>query len=299
MKPATTAPLLQLDGVHKRYAKVQALAGLHLSLQRGEVLALLGPNGAGKTTAVRTALGLCRPDSGQIRVLGHPPGALAARLQIGVMLQAGALPDTLTVREQLQVVASYHANPARLDTLVDDCDLAGLLDRRYGALSGGQKRRAQFALALVSQPALMVLDEPTAALDPLTRQHFWRTIRARVAQGMGVLLTTHDLNEAEAVAHRVAVIAGGRVLGDGTPAAVRARMDGSVVQFRTRLSADQLATLPGCTEAHGDSQRVRLRTRTPEALLRAALDLDPDLGDLEVSRPSLEDAVSQWLQEAA
>lgn len=291
--------LLQLTDVHKRYGPVQALAGLSLCLQRGEVLALLGPNGAGKTTAVRAALGLAAVDAGHIEIGGHPPGSLTARLNQGVMLQAGALPESLSVREQLRVAASYHARPASLDALIEECDLDGLLDRRYGQLSGGQKRRAQFALALVGQPALLILDEPTSALDPTTRQRFWRTIRARVAAGMGVLLTTHDLAEAEAVAQRVAVVASGRLLGSGTPTEVRTRMEGSVVRFRSRLATAELRALAGATEVQLDQQRARIRTRTPEALLRAALAADPDLCELEVSQPSLEDAVNQWLQEAA
>lgn len=292
-------PLLELRQLEKRYGALQALTGLNLEVHAGEVLALLGPNGAGKTTAVRTALGLIRTDAGEVRLLGADPGTLAARLGLGVMLQVGALPDALTVREQLRVAASYHAQPESLDVLVNDCGLDGVLDRRYGQLSGGQKRRAQFALALVGRPRLLVLDEPTTALDPGTRQRFWATIRARVAQGLGVLLTTHDLVEADAVAHRVAVMAGGRLLGGGTPAEVRARMEGSVLRFRSRLDSAWLAQLPEVADCECDAQRVRIRTRVPEALLRQLLAADPELGELEVTRPTLEDAVTAWLKEAA
>lgn len=292
-------PLLELHQLEKRYGALQALAGLNLEVHAGEVLALLGPNGAGKTTAVRAALGLIRTDAGQVRLLGANPHTLAARLGLGVMLQVGALPDALTVREQLRVAASYHAQPESLDVLINDCGLDGLLDRRYGQLSGGQKRRAQFALALVGRPRLLVLDEPTTALDPGTRQRFWATIRARVAQGLGVLLTTHDLVEADAVAHRVAVMAGGRLLGGGTPAEVRARMEGSVLRFRSQLDAHWLTRLVGVADCEYDAQRIRIRTRAPEALLRELLAADPDLAELEVTRPTLEDAVTAWLKEAA
>jgi ABC-2 type transport system ATP-binding protein len=292
-------PLLELTAVHKRYGKTEALRGLHLCVHRGEVLALLGPNGAGKTTAVRALLGLTPADSGQIRVFGATPGAYAARLGQGVMLQVGALPDQLTVGEQLRLAASYYATPAALSTLVEDCELEGLLDRRYGLLSGGQKRRAQFALALIGNPRLLILDEPTAALDLSSRQSFWAAIKGRVAAGMGVLLTTHDLAEAEAVAHRVLLMAQGRALGSGTPAEVRARIDGSLVHFRTRLTLPDLAALEAAHRVQLDAGRASVHTRAPERFLRAALAADAQLTDLEVTRPRLEDAVDHWLKEAA
>ncbi|MFO1496489.1 MAG: ABC transporter ATP-binding protein [Lysobacterales bacterium] len=297
--PTTAAPLLELRQLRKRFGAVEALAGLDLAVHAGEVLALLGPNGAGKTTAVRAALGLLRLDGGSVQLLGADPRTLAARLGLGVMLQVGALPDTLSVREQLRVAASYHAMPESLDTLVQDCGLADLLDRRYGQLSGGQKRRAQFALALVGRPRLLILDEPTTALDPLTRQQFWTTIRTRVAQGLGVLLTTHDLVEADAVAHRVAVVAAGRLLGSGSPATVRARMEGSVLRCRSQLDPGWVAALPEVASCEHDAQRLRIRTHAPEALLRRLLAADATLDELELTRPTLEDAVTAWLKEAA
>ncbi len=297
--PRAGAELLSLSGVRKRFAQTEALRGLDLTLHTGEVLALLGPNGAGKTTAVRALLGLTRVDAGQIRVLGSAPGSFAARLGQGVMLQVGALPDQLTVRDQLRLASSYYAEPASIDSLARDCELDGQLDRRYEALSGGQKRRAQFALALVGNPRLLILDEPTSALDVGARSSFWAAIRRRVAAGMGVLLTTHDLAEAEAVAHRVLVMAQGRALGSGTPAEVRARIDGSVVHFRTSLDATALAALPGADQVLLDQGRASVHTRAPEQLLRAALAADATLNDLEVIRPRLEDAVERWLKEAA
>jgi len=299
MEVSGSAPLLSLSGIVKRYGKTEALCGLNLGLNAGEVLALLGPNGAGKTTAVRALLGLTAIDAGSIAVFGHAPGSYAARLSLGVMLQVGALPDQLRVRELLRLGASYYRTPELIDHLVVDCQLDGLMDRRYGELSGGQKRRAQFALALIGKPRLLVLDEPTAALDTAARQCFWAAIRARVTTGTAVLLTTHDLGEAESVAHRVLVMAKGRALGGGTPAEVRARIDGSVVRFRTRIEADQLTRLRGADHLQMDQGRASFLTREPEQLLRAALALDPELSDLEVTRPRLEDAVDRWLKEAA
>ena len=291
--------LLQASDLYHSFGSLAALAGFNLQVQAGEVLALLGPNGAGKTTAVRAMLGLLPIDRGQIKVLGHAPGTRAARLGQGVMLQSGALPDTLTLREQLRVSSAYFKDPESLAQLADDCDIGTLLDRRYGQLSGGQKQRVQLALALVGKPRLALLDEPTAALDLASRQAFWRAIRRRVDEGLGVLLTTHDLNEVDAVAHRVVVMAAGRVLGQGSPAQIRARIAGSVLRFRSRLPEPALRALGDLELVDLDQQKVTLRTRTPEQVLRAAMHADPDLCDLEVTRPSLEDAVSAWLKEAA
>ncbi len=297
--PSESPPLAVMDGVVKCFGQAQALAGLDLRLNAGEVLALLGPNGAGKTTAVRALLGLTSIDAGQVQVLGHAPGSYAARLGLGVMLQVGGLPDQLKVRELLRLAASYYTRPEPLEKLVVDCQLEGLAERRYGVLSGGQKRRVQFALALVGRPRMLVLDEPTSALDADARSSFWAAVRTRVAQGTAVLLTTHDLAEAEAVAHRVMVIAKGRALGGGTPAEVRARIDGSVVRFRSRLAAAHWQAMPGTETLQWDAGLATFHTRTPEQWLRAALQLDPELSELEVTRPRLEEAVDHWLKEAA
>ncbi len=292
-------PLLSATALDKAYGTQQALRGFSLQVRAGEVLALLGPNGAGKTTAVRAFLGLTPVDGGNIQVLGNAPGARAARLGTGVMLQAGALPETLTLREQLRLSGSYFAEPEALQQLIEDCGLAEFLDRRYGQLSGGQKQRVQLAMALVGKPRLALLDEPTAALDLASRQAFWRAIRRRVDAGLGVLLTTHDLAEVDSVAHRVVVMAAGRVLGEGSPAQVRARISGSTLRFRTQLPADDLLALGEAELIDLDQHRATLRSHHPERLLRRLLSADPGLSELEVTRPSLEDAVSEWLKEAA
>jgi ABC-2 type transport system ATP-binding protein len=294
-----STPVLSLHQVRKHFGRIEALGGLDLKVHAGEVVALLGPNGAGKTTAVRAALGLLPVDAGSISVLGGTPGSSAARLGLGVMLQAGALPETLTARELLRVVCSYYADPESAPALLADCGLEGLLDRRYGRLSGGQQRRVQLALALAGRPRLAILDEPTSALDVVSRQAFWSAIRQRVTQGLGVLLTTHDLSEVDAVAHRVVVISQGRALGGGSPAQVRARIAGSVLRFRSALSQVQIAAVEGVEQIDLDQQQATLRTRVPEAVLRQLLADDPTLCDLQVSRPSLEDAVTDWLKEAA
>ncbi|MGE4072245.1 MAG: ABC transporter ATP-binding protein [Lysobacterales bacterium] len=292
-------PLLSATALDKAYGTQQALREFSLEVRAGEVLALLGPNGAGKTTAVRAFLGLTPIDSGSIRILGSAPGARGARLGTGVMLQAGALPDTLSLRELLRLSGSYFAEPEALQQLVEDCGIAEFLDRRYGQLSGGQKQRVQLALALIGKPRLALLDEPTAALDLVSRQAFWRAIRRRVDAGLGVLLTTHDLAEVDSVAHRVVVMAAGRVLGEGSPAQVRARISGSTLRFRTCLPAKELLALGEAELVDLDQKRATLRSHHPEALLRGLLEADPGLSELEVTRPSLEDAVSDWLKEAA
>src|SRR5690606_30441263 len=197
------AELAHLQGVHKRYGPVLALDGIDLSLRAGQVHALLGANGAGKTTAIALLLGLVTPDAGDVALFGQSPRRLAARRGIGVMLQSAALQETLQVRELLDLTRSYYADPRSVEECVQLAGLDGLMKRRYGKLSGGHKRRVQFALALCGRPRLLFLDEPTTGLDIEARQGLWRAVRELAAQGSGVLLTTHYIEEAEALADRV------------------------------------------------------------------------------------------------
>ncbi|HEY5780253.1 MAG TPA: ABC transporter ATP-binding protein, partial [Lysobacter sp.] len=210
------AVLARLDRVRKSYGKVEALAGVDLKVRGGQMLALLGPNGAGKSTAIGLLLGLERADAGAVSLFGQPPHALQARRRIGVMLQSAGIPETLKVSELLELTRSYYPQPRSVADCVALAGLDGLLGRRYGRLSGGQQRRVQFALALCGRPDLLFLDEPSTGLDIEARQTLWRAIRELVAQGCGVLLTTHYLEEAEALADRVAVLNRGRVIAEGS-----------------------------------------------------------------------------------
>ena len=241
----SAAPLARLEGVRKRYGSVVALDGIDLALAPGETHALLGANGAGKSTAVALLLGLARPDGGDATLLGGPAGALAARRRTGVMLQSAGLPENARVDELLALTRSYYPAPRSTGDCVALAGLDGLLDRRYGRLSGGQQRRVQFALALCGRPQALFLDEPTTGLDIEARQALWAAIRSLVAEGVGVLLTTHYLEEAEALADRVTVLDRGRVAASGRMQDVRALVAQRRIGCFSALDVARIAGWPG------------------------------------------------------
>lgn len=291
-------PLASFKGVHKHYGRTRALDGVDLELHRGQVLALLGTNGAGKTTAIALLLGLVRPDAGEVRLSGRDPGALATRRRVGVMLQSGALPPTLKVQELLDLTRSYYAAPRSLADCVAIAGLDGLLGRRYDALSGGQQRRVQFALAICGRPALLVLDEPTTGLDIAARQGLWRGVRDLVAEGASVLLTTHYLEEAEALADRVVVLAAGRVAAEGSLDAVRARVDQRRIRCVTTLDAAAVSRWPGVRSAVRDGAHLHIVAAPAEDVARRLLAADPALSDLDVVRAGLAEAFLEITRDA-
>ena len=256
--PHTRDPIARLDGAVKRYGQLTALDGADLQLQRGELLALLGPNGAGKTTAIGLLLGLIRADAGVVQLFGQDPQRIEARRRIGVMLQNAELPPTLRVGELLRLTASYYPNPRALQETAELAGIADLLKRPYAKLSGGQQRRVQFALALCGRPELLFLDEPTVGMDIEARQKLWAAIRQLLAEGCSVLLTTHYLEEAEALADRVCVMAHGRMVHEGTVEALRAQSgaqahplpEHAVDRHVARLAGDQRGPPRERTAAH-------------------------------------------------
>ena len=288
--PAELAPLVRLREVTKRYGKLAALDRFSLTLRRGEVTALLGPNGAGKTTAVRLLLGLTRPDDGAVEVLGRDPRSSAARTAIGAMLQVANAPDSLSVREQIELFRSYYPRPLATAELLNRTGLAALEHRRFGTLSGGQKQRVLFALAICGDPEVVFLDEPTVGLDIQTRRQVWSEVRALAAAGKAVLLTTHYLEEADALAHRIVLIERGRVVRTGTPHEIKHSIAARRIRCRTRLTAAALRALPTVTGVEADRDGVVIFAHEPQQVLREMLPLDETLSDLEVSAASLEDA---------
>lgn len=289
--PADTAPpILKAASLTRRYGRKTALNGLDLTLSDTGVLALLGPNGAGKTTFIQTALGLVRPSSGSLKVFGARPGDRTIKTRIGVMMQDTDLAHTLTGRELLELFASYYPNPANLDALIERCALKDFIKRRYGQLSGGQKRRIQFALALVGQPELLFLDEPTTGLDTEARRALWAVVRDVAASGTLVVLTTHYLEEADALADRVVVLKDGQVIADDTADGLRTRMGGAIIDCVSGLTDDALQTLPGLIALSRSGRKLRLQVSDAIPALKALFEIDPDLSDLGVAQPTLEDA---------
>lgn len=289
----SAAPLARLQGVRKRYGSVVALDGIDLALAPGETHALLGANGAGKSTAVALLLGLARPDGGDATLLGGPAGALAARRRTGVMLQSAGLPENARVDELLALTRSYYPAPRSTGDCVALAGLDGLLDRRYGRLSGGQQRRVQFALALCGRPQALFLDEPTTGLDIEARQALWAAIRSQVSEGVGVLLTTHYLEEAEALADRVTVLDRGRVAASGRMQDVRALVAQRRIGCFSALDVARIAGWPGvrsATRGGGDPARIEILADDAEAVVRRLLAEDAALSDLEVRRAGLAEA---------
>lgn len=307
-QPAEVAPApwasvptqaVSFAGVTKRYGAVTALSNLDLDLGAGSTVALLGPNGAGKSTAIGLMLGLLRPDTGSVTVLGQSPASAVGAGRVGGMLQESGLPVSVTVAELVDFVRSLYPHPlARADVLAQ-AGLAELAGRRVERLSGGETQRVRFALAVAGDPDLVFLDEPTVAMDVETRQAFWRDIRSFVAAGRTVLFATHYLEEADQVADRIVVLDHGRTVADGTPAAIKAMASGRVVRFTlpgagaragTGADAAVLEALPGVTNVtiHGD--HVALRSADADATVRAAFAADLPLRDLEVTGLDLEAA---------
>ena len=291
--PHPNDPLARLVGAVKRYGPLTALDGAELQLRRGELLALLGPNGAGKTTAIGLLLGLIRADAGTVELFGQDPQRIEARRRIGVMLQNAELPATLRVGELLRLTASYYPAPRALGETAELTGISDLLRRPYAKLSGGQQRRVQFALALCGRPDLLFLDEPTVGMDIEARQKLWAVIRQLLAEGCSILLTTHYLEEAEALADRVCVMAHGRMIHEGTVDELRARVALKRIRCLSGLPVDTVQGWPEVSEVRRDGERLHIGTAEAEVVVRRLLDADRHLRELEVHRAGLAEAFTE------
>jgi ABC-2 type transport system ATP-binding protein len=279
-----------LEAVSKNYEKVRALRNVNFSVQAGEVVALLGPNGAGKTTAVKLLLGLIQPNSGKARVFGGDPANPQNRLRTGAMLQVGRVPETLRVREHIDLFSSYYTNPLPLEDVLAAAGLEKLRDRKFGDLSGGQRQRTLFALAICGNPDLLFLDEPTVGLDVEARRTLWEEIRRLVDCGKTVLLTTHYLEEADALADRIAVINQGEIIAEGTPAEIKAQTSGKRIRCITSLGLATILQIPGVTDVRQDREAVEIQAGEAEPVVRTLLALDASLSALEITSAGLEEA---------
>jgi ABC-2 type transport system ATP-binding protein len=288
--PAPGAVLASLRGVHKRYGATHALDDVTLEVRAGEVLAILGANGAGKTTALGLLTGRISCDAGTVDLMGGDPRDPIRRRGIGVMLQEADIADTLRVAEHVRLYSSYYPQPRPVAETLELAGLTALAQRPYGALSGGERRRVQFALALCGRAPLVFVDEPSTGLDVESRRNLWDVLRRLRAEGTGIVLTTHYLEEADALAERIVVLAGGREIAQDTPAGIKNRAAGRRLRARTSLCIDQLRSWPEVDAVSALDGRIELRSRAPEAMLRRWLAADPTLADLEVAPLSLEEA---------
>lgn len=289
--------VISVRGLRKSYGSHEAVREIDLEVDRGEIFAFLGPNGAGKTTTVEILEGYRERNGGQVEVLGRDPARAdrAWRRRVGIVLQECRLEPKLSVRETLRMFAGYYEHPRDVEATIDLVGLTDKAEERAGRLSGGQQRRLDVGVALIGDAELLFLDEPTTGFDPSARRHFWEVVSGLRELGKTVFLTTHYMEEAQALADRVAVIADGRIVGAGTPEELGGREDAaSEISFSLpgSLSPSDLPTgLAGAVA--GDNGRLRLRTTEPTAALNAltgwALERDLELSRLEVRRPSLED----------
>lgn len=291
MQRASSGALVaSLEGVIKNYGEVRALRNVNFAVRAGQVVALLGPNGAGKTTAVKLLLGLILPNSGKTRVFGGDPTNPQNRMRTGAMLQVGRVPETLRVREHIDLFSSYYPDPLPLEEVLATAGLEKLRDRKFGDLSGGQRQRTLFALAICGDPDLLFFDEPTVGLDVEARRALWEEIRRLVERGKTVILTTHYLEEADALADRIAVINQGEIIAEGTPAEIKSQTSGKRIRCVTALSVASVLQLPGVTAAKQDREAVEIHAAEAESVVRALLARDPTLSGLEITTAGLEEA---------
>src|SRR5581483_10400867 len=287
----TGTPVVAFENVSKHYGSLHAVDGLSLELRHGETVALLGPNGAGESTSLDMLLALRKPTGGRITVFGEEPYAAVKSGRIGAMLQSGGLMPEVTVRELVTLVTSLHPKPEPVQTTLNRAGIAQFADQRVDRLSGGQTQRVRFALAICGKSELIVLDEPTAAMDVETRRLFWNSMKEEVAAGRTLLFATHYLEEADHAADRILVINRGRLLADGTPAEIKARAGAKRISFRLdRVDEPFLLGLPGLVNLDVRHDIVQIQSSDSDATLYAVLDAGYRPSEIEVTSLGLEQA---------
>ena len=291
MTTGNGVPIVTFDNVSKHYGALKAVDGLSLELRGGETVALLGPNGAGKSTSLDMLLALRKPTAGKITMFGQDPYHAVKSGRVGAMLQSGGLMPEVTVRELVTLVAGFHPRPVPVETTLKRAGVAEIAEQRVDRLSGGQSQRVRFALAIAGESELIVLDEPTAAMDVETRRLFWASMREEVAQGRTVLFATHYLEEADQAADRILVINRGRLLADGTPDEIKERAGARRLAFRLPAVDEAfLLGLPGLVNLEVRGDFVRLQVTDSDAALYAVLDAGHRPHEIEMSSLGLEQA---------
>ena len=283
--------VVSFENVSKHYGSLKAVDGLSLDLRKGETVALLGPNGAGKSTSLDMLLALRKPTSWKIKMFGSDPYHAVKSGQVGAMLQSGGLMPEVTVRELVTLVTGLHPRPVPVDTTLRRAGVAQIAEQRVDRLSGGQTQRVRFALAIVGDVDLIVLDEPTTAMDVETRRLFWASMKEEVAEGKTLLFATHYLEEADQAADRILVINRGRLLADGTPAEIKARAGAKQLSFRLGgVDEPFLLGLPGLVSLEIRNDVVHIQSRDSDATLYALLDAGYRPKEVEIGSLGLEQA---------
>jgi ABC-2 type transport system ATP-binding protein len=289
-------PVIELLGLVKSYrggsrGPVPAVRGLELSIGLGETVALLGPNGAGKSTTIDMMLGLLEPDAGTVRLFGEAPRAAVEAGRVGAMLQTGSLIRDLSVRELIALVASLYPRALAIDEVLERAGLRDVAEQRTQKLSGGQTQRVRFAIALVCDPTLLVLDEPTVAMDAQGRREFWSSMRDFAAEGRTILFATHYLEEADANADRAVLMAAGRIVADGPTTEIRAMVGTRTIRATLPdVEGEALRQLPGVADVERHGEAIVLRCTDSDAAIRALLQRFPAARDIEIAVAGLESA---------
>jgi ABC-2 type transport system ATP-binding protein len=293
--PSASAPAIDLRGLHKSFGPVHAVDGLDLVVQPGEVVAFLGPNGAGKTTTIDMLLGLANPDAGEVHVLGLEPSQAIAEGRVSAVMQTGGLLKDLTVGETVELTGSFFRSTRSTREVLERAGIADIADRKVGKCSGGQQQRLRFALALLPDPEVIVLDEPTTGMDVEGRRDFWNALRADASRGRTIMFATHYLEEADAYADRIVLISHGRIVADGSAAQVKSLTSGRVVSATlpgldpNGDEATELRSLPGVIDLELRRDRVIVRTKDSDGVARHLL-TQTDATDVEITARGLEDA---------
>jgi ABC-2 type transport system ATP-binding protein len=321
----TNFPAIRLSGLTKKFGTLTAVNDVDLTIQPGEVVALLGPNGAGKSTTIDLLLGLARPTDGTAELFGEDPRRAIVTGRVGAMLQGGALLPTTTVRESIALIHALHKHPLSVDEAMERAGVTDLARQKIASLSGGQMQRARFAVAVVSNPDLLILDEPTAAMDVAARHSFWESMREFTRAGKTVVFATHYLDEADVFADRVVIMSAGRVIADGTPSEVKSIVAGRTVSFTLggpstssgsetssgsavrsgsetssgSAVTDALEGLAGVTRLEQRGARLLLQSDDSDATLRALLASYPAATDIEIVSRNMDDAFMALTSEGA
>jgi ABC-2 type transport system ATP-binding protein len=290
---------VDLDGVHKNFGSVHAVRGLDLSIESGEIVAILGPNGAGKTTSIDMILGLSQPSSGSVAVLGMHPRQAISRGLVSAVMQTGGLLKDFTVAETVEYTASLFTHTESPAEVLKRAGIAGIADRRVGKCSGGEQQRLRFAMALLPDPELLVLDEPTTGMDVEGRRSFWSSIRQDAAKGRTVLFATHYLEEADAYADRIVLMRQGQIVADGTSSEIKAMSAGRTVRATLPAASEgELAAIPGADSVELRGDTVLIHATDSDAVARYLLTSTP-AKDLEINARGIEDAFLALTGDAA
>lgn len=289
--------IIEVNGVSKTFKHKKAVNNVSFHVEKGQIVALLGPNGAGKTTTISMMLGLKDPSEGSVSIFGKSPKQRAVRNRLGAMLQEVSVIDSISVEEAIDLFRSYYTNPVAKETLLQLSNLESEKRQRCEKLSGGQKRRLNFALALAGNPDLLFLDEPTVGMDITSRKAFWETIRKLASEGKTIILTTHYLEEADALADRILLFANGELIADGTPEEMKATISRKTISFYTKekIPTDLLKGLPHVTAVQFHEPRVILTTDDTDATLQAIYKENLPVTDISVERGSLDEAFEQFV----